>query len=448
MAKARSDRSRLPVNDERSIVRTSMTRFALLSLLAFLVLGTGIELASRHVARHEALRDAGSRSRGLATGVAAPLVNTAVRRGDRAALSRLGLVMDNRIREGALAHVVIYSRDGRVLWSDDAALVGNRYPFAPELETAIRAGHVVTGLPGAEGRHAERIGGEDSLLEVYVPARDADGEPFVFEAYIPPDRIITDRNAILRELLPLGLGGLLVFQLTILPLAYSLARRVDRARRQRSELLHRSLVSWHEERRRLAQELHDGVVQDLSAASYALPSVIRLLPEDTAVDPARSTGERIGELLRQNLRAMRSLIFDLMPTDLNGVRLPTALEALAGRHRDAGLAVHLEVQPELEIDSEVAGLVYRVLREGLRNIERHAQASNAWVQVGVRNQMVEIVLADDGRGLRDSVPDREGHFGLRLLEGLARDTGGSLVLQNRAGGGAVLKVRVPTTLPD
>jgi len=145
---------------------------------------------------------------------------------------------------------------------------------------------------------------------------------------------------------------------------------------------------------------------------------------------------------------MRSLIFDLLPTDLDGVRLLTALEALAGRHRDAGLAVHLEVQTDLGIDSEVAGLVYRVLREGLRNIERHAQASNAWVQVTVRDQVVEIALADDGRGLRDSVRGREGHFGLRLLDGLARDTGGTLDLQNRAGGGALLKVRIPTVLPD
>ncbi|MEP6817654.1 MAG: histidine kinase [Marmoricola sp.] len=445
--RSNSRRHRL-VDDEKSIVRTSLARFVLLSLLALVVLGTGLELVSRQVARGEAIRDARTRSAGVANGIAAPLVNAAVRRGDPAAVARLAKAQSDRMRDGSFTHILMYDRAGRVLWSDATSLIGRRFRLSPQLRASFGTSGIVSALPGDEDRHAERIAGGSKLLEVYVATRDADGEPFLFEAYIPPDRIDVDRRAILQQILPVGLGGLLLFQLAVLPLAFSLARRVDHARRQQSDLLRRSLLSWHEERRRLAHELHDGVIQDLSAASYALPSLVKMLPADPSADAARSTGERIGTLLQQDLQAMRSLIFDLLPADLDGLGLATALEALARRHREGGLAVHLEVATDLGVDSEVAGLVFRVVREGLRNVDRHARASSAWVRVVRRDDHVEIELSDDGHGLRVAMQDDQRHFGVRLLEGLVADVGGTLSLRDRPEGGAVLEVRVPAALPD
>lgn len=447
MRQTSAERSLPRARDERSILRTSLIRFGLLSLLALVVLGTGIQLVSRHVAGDEALRDARNRSEGFTHGVAAPLVNAAVRRGDREATSLLASAMENRIREGAFKHVLIFDRQGRVIWSDVDSVVGSRHDLTNELDAAFETGDVLSSLPGEdEDRHTERVSGEALMVEVYVGARDANDAPFLFEALIPPDRIAADRTAILKELLPVGLGGLLLFQLAILPMAYSLALRVDRAQRHRSDLLRRSLLSWHEERRHLAQELHDGVVQDLSAASYALPSVVKQLPADRSADAARATVERIGDLLQQDLRAMRSLVFDLLPADLGGMGLLTALQALAKRHSDAGLAVHLDVASDLDVGPETAGLVYRVLREGLRNVERHARAENAWVRIGRHDEVLEVVLSDDGRGLGPAKPDQEGHFGLRLLNGLVADVGGTLDLHDGVEGGAVMRVTAPAVL--
>jgi signal transduction histidine kinase len=435
-------------DDESSIVRTSMIRFALLSLAALVVLGTGIQLASGHVARSEAVRDSRMRSQGVTTGLVAPLVGGALRSGDQTARANLARAMETRIRDGSFAHVIVWDADGTVMWSDETALIGNRYHLTRGLKSALGSRRVLSSMPGDDDRDGVQITGETKLVSVYVTARGVDGSPFLFEGLVSPDRIATERAQILREFLPLGLGGLLIFQLAMLPLAYSLARRVDRARRRRSEVLQRSLLSWHQERRRLAQELHDGVVQDLSAASYALPSVVKMLPPDPSADTARATGQRIGTLLRQDLQAMRSLVSDLLPADLEGVGLTPALEALAERQGGKGALVHLEVAPDLHVGPEVAGLVYRVVREGLRNVERHAHASNVWVRVDRSEDLVDIVLTDDGRGLGNQVDQNVNeHFGLRLLHGLAGDVGGSLALSDRPEGGAVMEVRLPAVLP-
>ena len=253
--------------------------------------------------------------------------------------------------------------------------------------------------PDDEDRHPDGIGGESTLLEVHVPLPAAQGGPVVFEAYIDSDRIADERNAISRKTLPIALGGLLLFQLAILPLAWSLARRIDRARRDQADLVTRSLRAWHEERRRMAQDLHDGVVQDLSAVSYSLPTVTSALPNTPAGSAARSTVDRMIRLLQQDLHALRTMVLDLMPTDLVEIGLEAALVSLAERYTDDSLDISVEVEEGLDLDEDVMGVVYRVVREGLRNVQKHARAGHARVTVSQDADTVAIVLTDDGRGL-------------------------------------------------
>jgi signal transduction histidine kinase len=441
-----SDRELADLTDDESIVRTSMMRFAVLSLAALITLGAAIQFSSGHVARTEAVRDARMRSQGVATGLVSPLVDAQLRRGDSAAIARLTQAMKTRIHDGTFGHALVWDQEGRVLWSDVTPAIGRRFDLSPELESAFGSAGVFSALPQDSDRHPDRIPGEGEMVEVYVAARGADGVPYLFETLIPPDRIAAERAQILREFLPLGLGGLLAFQLATLPLAYSLARRVDRARSRRSAVLQRSLLSWHQERRRLAHELHDGVVQDLSAASYALPSVAGMLPPGPSSDAARSTADHIGVILRQDLKAMRSLVSELLPTDLEGVGLRSNLESLVARRKDKRSVVHLEVAPDLEIGAEVGGVVYRVVREGLINVDRHAHADNVWVRVRRIGALVDIELSDDGRGLGPMDQDLNEHFGLRLLEALTGDVGGTLTLSDRPEGGAVMQVQLPAEL--
>ena len=434
------------MSEPRSVVREALTRFVLLSFGTLVLVGAGAAVVSDHIARDEAVRDARARTVSMARRTAAPLVDGAVRRREPAAMQALTRALEGSLQDPSVTHILLWDDTGRVLWSDDPSQVGFRSPLPDPVRAAVEDRRAVVMEPGEREPHPGRQPGEDSLLEVYVGAVGADGEPFVFEAYASLERLHQESDAIFRQLLPISLGALLLLQLATLPLALSLARRIDRATQHRSQLLSRSLLSWHEERRRLAQDLHDGVIQDLSAMSYALPAVLAKLPDDADAEAARSVGERMADALVEDLRALRSLLVDLVPAGLDGPGLVAALETLAERSADRGLPVELSLDPDLDAGPAVAGLVYRVVREGLRNAEKHAGARTALVRVSCRDGVVETVVRDDGRGPR-SVPTDEGHVGLRLLAELVSDVGGTLELGGAADSGAELRVLIPAVLP-
>ncbi|MFC6286403.1 sensor histidine kinase [Nocardioides sp. GCM10027113] len=426
-----------------------MVRFGLSMAAALALVGVGTALVSRHIVNEEAVRDARVRTTGIAEGIAAPLVNDAVRRGDPAAVRALDTAMRNRMRDGSVAHVVVYDRDGRILWADDPGIVGSRESLRPEvLRATADGGAIVTDTedhPRESHSTSER---EGALVEVYVGARDADGEPFIFEAYTPRALLQSDTRTILGEVLPLTLGSLLLLAVLVLPLSLSLARRVDRSSTQRAIILRRSLHAWHRERARIAQVLHDDVIQDLSALGYSLPGVLQQLPETPEGETARRTGQQLNDVAVETLRTLRGMLADLVPTGLDGSGLAPTLEALAQRQRDAGLPVRTFIDPELTPAATVGGLVYRAVREGLLNVRHHAEASEACVEVHQRGQWIDIVVEDDGRGPGEAPPASAEHVGLRLLGRLLGDVGGRVELVQREPRGARLHVAIPAHLPD
>jgi signal transduction histidine kinase len=430
-----------------SVVRVSLARFALLSALALLVLGVGIRAAGRHIAEEQALKEATARAQGAGTGILSSLVDRGLRTGDPRSMQRVDQALSDRLHDGTFSHIVIFDAQGHVLWSDVEKMIdGGHVPVDRELADALRTGRVVARAPDDDDRHPNGIGGESTLLEMHVPLRAAQGGPVMFEAYIDTDEIAAERDSISRQTLPIALGGLLLFQLAVLPLAWSLARRIDRSRRDQAELVTRSLRAFHEERRRLAQDLHDGVVQDLSAVSYSLPTVASALPDTPEGSAARSRVDQMTRLLHQDLNALRTMVLDLMPTDLHETGLAAALVALAGRYADDNLAISVEVDKGLDLDEDVMGVVYRVVREGLRNVQKHARAGHARVTVSQDADDVVIVLADDGRGLEPHAGD-EG-FGLRLLKALVDDLDGTFDLFSGPAGGTEMRVHIPSRLPE
>ena len=429
-----------------SVVRRALVQFTLLSFLTLLVLAGLTAVLSRHIAREEAVRDAQSRSESIAN-VAAGLVDASVRAREADAMLVLDGAMKRRMRYASVTHILLWDADGRVLWADDEGVVGKRSALSDELDELVLSGGTLSEQVGDRGRHPGREPGEDDLLEVYVGTVDTDGVPFLFEAYIPPERVDQDYRAIFHDLLPMTLGMLVLLQVATLPLAISLARRIDRAAAHRSLLLRSSLQSWHAERRGLAQDLHDGVVQDLSAISYALPAVINQLPDDPSAHAARSTAYRMNDVLRQSLAALRSMVVDLSPDQFDSAGLAAALESVRHKAGESGLAVTLEVDTGLDLDPAVGGLVYRVVREGLRNVEKHAAADSVLVGIHLRDDVVEVVVTDDGRGVV-APPDGGGHDGLRLLRRFVADLGGTLDIGTSPTGGASLRVTIPVAGRD
>jgi signal transduction histidine kinase len=431
------------------VLRAALLRFLLLTLVAFGLVAAGTALASRAIAEDEAVRDARHRTESVAARVAGPLVDGGLRERRPRSIEAMSKVLGTHMSDGSLIHIVVYEVDGRVLWSEDPELVGKQQELPCNVEAAVSAGRgsLATDVAGhpLTGTADERD--EESLIEVYVGSIDAEGEPFVLEAYTPRAAVQADAREIFQRLVPVTLGSLFLLELAVLPLALRLARRIDRSAHQRASMLRRALLSWHVERERMAQELHDDVIQDLSAMSYALPAVLEPLPTDPPGETARATGQRMNDLLISSLDSLRSLLNELVPLGFDGEDLENALQSLARSTGHRGVEVVLTIEPDLGVGHSAGGLAYRVVREGLRNVVKHAEAATATVTVARRRSDVVVTIVDDGRGIGDG-GGRSGHVGLQLLSRFLEDVGGTLSLEDVAGGGARLVAVLPAQLPE
>ncbi|HEU4336783.1 MAG TPA: hypothetical protein VFR45_05685, partial [Nocardioides sp.] len=232
----------------RSVVHRAVVRYAVASLLVVGMLGLVLAVVGTRLVTDEALVDAEQTTRNMADVLASPLVDDAVRDGEPEAVDRVGRVLDHRMRDGSVTHIVIYDESGLVLWSDNEAIRGQQVPLEADVHALFGTDDSLVGAPGEDEAHPWNDPSYSDLVETYVGARDANGEPFVFETYTSPERIDRDRYALLTTLLPYVAAAIALFLLATLPLAIGLARRVDRAAARRSELLADSVRALHDDR--------------------------------------------------------------------------------------------------------------------------------------------------------------------------------------------------------
>jgi len=427
--------------------RRAMRRFLFGSAAALLILAVGTAVVGNRVAKQQALREARYQAEILAQNVAAPLIDSGVRRGDPKALAEIDAAMQERMRDGSIVHIKLWSKDNKVLWSDESELVGNKYEIEPsdrELFGTHDATADVSSLDKAENAIDQRK--DNKLLEVYAGATDADGRPVLFEAYLSLDQLRHDQRAIIAGVLPVGIIGLLLFQIAVVPMAFRLAQRVERHELERSKVMRHALVASELERRRLAQELHDGVIQDMAGICFALPTVEGQLPESPDGLEARGTLRDITDLVQKDATALRSLLMDLYPPDLAGEGFAMAADDIARSAADQGVAVTVDIPPAFRLPIDAATLAYRVVREGVRNVVKHANAKTAEVAVREDSGKVHVTISDDGRGPDVPAEAEPGHLGLQLLRDTVADFGGQLELEPGAGSGAVLRASFPKNL--
>jgi signal transduction histidine kinase len=412
------------------------------------VLTAGAVLVANKIAQHQALADARAQASAIANKLAAPLVNRDVRERGLPAADRLNTVMMTRMADGSVRHVKLWDETGRVIWSDESDLVGQKFPMEEDVTELFNTKAATAELSDLSKEENQFEQSEGELLEVYAGTFDADGEPLVFEAYLTTEQMRSAAQTILVNLVPLILGTLALFMLAVLPLAMSLARRVERAQLDRSKMMRHALLASDLERRRIAQDLHDGVIQDLAGLGYVLPTAQREIHEGGNLALARTTLDRATGMLQQDVVRLRSLLTDLYPPDLQGQGLVSAVGDLVQTMTShAGLDATIRIDPALDVPVDAGRLAYRVVREGLRNVVKHADASSVVVEVRREADDVLVRVADDGRGpvSAPGVAPR-GHLGLRLLKDTLSDFGGRLDLEPGPRQGTALLARFPVAL--
>ncbi|GAB3245616.1 hypothetical protein GCM10027425_00490 [Alteromonas gracilis] len=440
--------SRLRERSPRS-GRRPLTTFILLILASGLVLLLGTFLLAESAARRLALDDAERRGLAIAERLASPLVDADVRAGVPEAADALDRVMRGRMQDGSVARIKIWDESGRIIWADDAAIIGRTFELDPPVRALFDGDGVSAAVSELDAAENVSETGVSQLLEVYAGARDADGVPIVVETYLPTEPIEEYTSTIVGRFLPILIGSLLLFGAVVVMLARTLTAQVVSAERSAAESARRAVRASDLERRRIAVDLHNGVIQDLAGLGYVLPSLARTVRSGEDREISADRVEEAGRLVARNLDGLRRLSTDLYPPNLADDGLAEAVDRIvADRATAAGLRAEVEVADDLGVDDDTGRLIFGIVREGVQNVVKHARASTVRVRVENTAEGVTVQVADDGVGPGHGpgggpgqTPD--GHLGLRLLRDDVRDVGGRLVVAAGAAGGTVLEAHLP-----
>jgi two-component system NarL family sensor kinase len=430
---------------QESAVRRAFGAYLMYSVIALLVVSAGAVFLSGTLARHQAERDAERIARAVATGIVAPLTTPAFHDHDPEAMSLFNRTMELRTLDGSIEHVKIWGDagggSGTILWSSEKPLVGKTFHMEPEEYALFGSDHVlshVSDLTKAENE-LERTSA-DQLVEVYAGVPSVEGQDLLFEAYTSTAGLAESTNALILEIVPLPLTALLVFMLLTLPLAVSLARRVDAGQLQMRRMLVNAVASSDHERRRIAQDLHDGVLQDLAGVGYALSSDARQLDEDSEV---RGHLDQASSILREDVSSLRHLMDDIYPPDVEVRGLSQAVRDLVDVLDMTDVSVTVEIDDSLAPNLLTARLAVRVTRELLRNVAKHADADQVVVRMNQTRQSLVIEVADNGVGFDPTLNGVEGHFGLRLIQETVADAGGHMTIDSAPGQGTTITAQLP-----
>ena len=234
--------------------------------------------------------------------------------------------------------------------------------------------------------------------------------------------------------------------------ADEMARRNDQLRRAREQLARvRQAEALSAERHRIARDLHDGVAQCLVGIGMHLEWCKR------HIDPAAPEYDRLvasKELARAGLGWVRSAVDELSGLEHPGTGLGQALRDLAADFRSARLLrVSVRVSGcQRQLPSAVEHSLFQISQEGLWNVVRHAEASQAWLSLGYGGDQVRLSVADEGAGDPAAVAGYltsaalpRGRHGLRNMAERTAELGGVIRARRRRGGGLRIAVSIPAS---
>jgi len=200
----------------------------------------------------------------------------------------------------------------------------------------------------------------------------------------------------------------------------------------------------HEERERLAAEIHDTIAQGLAGI------VTQLQAADDAYDDAAAAAhrKRAAELARSSLDEARRSVQALGPAALEHLDLVTAVRARVHEwSAETGTTTEVVVTGEtVPLAPDVEAVVLRVVQESLTNAGRHAGASRVGVTLSYTDDEVVLDVRDDGRGFDVTGTSRAdgGGFGIDGMRRRAQRSGGALVVESEPGSGTAVSLRVPS----
>jgi len=241
---------------------------------------------------------------------------------------------------------------------------------------------------------------------------------------------------------------------TIFPIALSVSEArlpskrlftgVIRDLTERKQLEHDILHAADEERRRIAQDLHDGLGSHLSGVAFLCEAMNKDLE-------ARSLRQAIEcrEILKQvniAIDQLRDIAHGLHPVEHTRDGLMRSLADLADRHQNAGIECHFECPDAVLLeDTSASNHLFRIAQEALTNALRHGKAKRVSINLTQSNHRITLSIKDNGIGIRSSASLEQQGLGLRTMAYRAGLFGGTLTVQKNKARGTLVLCSFPVT---
>lgn len=271
----------------------------------------------------------------------------------------------------------------------------------------------------------------------------ADRQPARFEV----SGVLSDRQYEIR-VYP-AQEGISIFWIDVTERMHS--EEESRAQTVLIELQHRLLEQREQERLQISRDLHDGPVQELTGAFYA----VRGLQNHLNDEDLKQEVVAIGNMLKSQISELRAFSQELRPPALSRFGLERAIRSHIDSFKEKcpSLLLELTIDPgSQKLPQDISLALYRILQEALNNIAKHARAQSANIHLGINADQVVLEIQDDGVGFNPPKDwldmARKGHLGLVGIRERAEAAGGKLGVTSQVGTGTTIRVVVPLPEPE
>ena len=204
------------------------------------------------------------------------------------------------------------------------------------------------------------------------------------------------------------------------------------------------------ERKRIARELHDVTIQDLTNIVHKTEYCSKMIEKD----PIQVKLELINmmNMVRNCIDEMRRTIYDLRPMTIDDLGLIPTIQRFINQNKviyeNIDFQIHVKQQREdVELPSIVSLTIFRIIQEACNNIFKHANANQITIDINYDKEDIEVLIEDDGSGFSaDEIKkDRNTGFGLSIMKERAQLLGGTFDIESQETVGTILSVRIPYT---
>lgn len=210
----------------------------------------------------------------------------------------------------------------------------------------------------------------------------------------------------------------------------------------------RIIKAQEEERQRVAREVHDGPAQSMSNVVLKAEICEKLI--DVDILKAKEELRSLKKVVRDSLRDVRRIIYDLRPMSLDDLGLiPTLQRYISTIQEESTIQFGLKYKGfDMEISSVLTVAAFRIVQEAINNIKKHSKAKRVSVNLETINNFLKIYIIDDGVGfdtseLKSRKEDINSGFGVMSMKERVSLLNGSFEIRSTVGKGTVVSVNIP-----